>query len=168
MPTVGHVLRRVAERFNVSCERWRELGVYEEAQSCAPQDGMIVLPCCELQDCGDVVCFEIRIVRQDLFPRRTRSEELEHVLHTDTEAPNTRAATAHIRRHRDSIQGTHISSSASAAGNGDVQAARCEFDHGLHLVAVEPVVPLQDIVQVCARFKVLENRGNGHGPRRTG
>ena len=76
----------------------------------ASQDGMIVLPCGELQDCGDVVCFEIRIVRQDLFPRRTRSEELEHVLHTDAEAPNTRAATAHIRRHRDSIQGTHISS----------------------------------------------------------
>jgi hypothetical protein len=69
---------------------------------------MIVLPGGELEDCGDVVSFEIGIVRQDLVARRTSSKELENVLYTDAEPTNTRATTAHVRRHRDSIQGTHI------------------------------------------------------------
>jgi hypothetical protein len=96
-PGIGDVLIDVTERCNLPRQRRRELGIDEEAQSCAPQDGMIVLPGGELQNCGDVVRFEVGIIREDLFPRRTSGEQLEHVLHANAEAPNTRAATAHIR-----------------------------------------------------------------------
>jgi hypothetical protein len=108
------MLRRVAERLNSSRERRRELSVDEEAQSCAPQHRVIVLLGGELQDCGDIVGFEIRVVRQDLFPRRTRSEEIEHILHANAETANARTAATHIRIHRDSVyRGVR---SASVAG----------------------------------------------------
>jgi hypothetical protein len=106
--TIGHVLRRVADRFNSSCERWRELSVDEEAQSCAPQHRVIVLLGGELQDCGDIVGLEIGIVRQDLFPRGTGGEEIEYVLHPDAETANARAAAADIGARRDSFYRAHV------------------------------------------------------------
>ena len=105
--TISHVLGNVSERFNSSCERWRKLSVDEEAQSCAPQHGMIVLLGREFQDRGDIVGFEIGIVRQDLFARGSGGEQIEHVLHTDAETANARAAATDIGTHRDSIDHTH-------------------------------------------------------------
>ena len=42
---------------------------------------------------GDVFGLEKGIVSQDLFPRRARGEEIEHVLHTNAKPTNARAAT---------------------------------------------------------------------------
>jgi hypothetical protein len=113
-PRIGNVLGQVAERFNLSREGGWKLSVDEEAQSCAPQDRMIVLPGGELQNCRDVVGFEVRIVRKDFFPRCPSGEKIEHVPHANAEATNTRAATANIRRHSDSVHRAHIGSKASA------------------------------------------------------
>ena len=51
----------VGERFNSLRERCWQLSVDEKAQSCAPQDGMIVLASGEFQNC-DVFGFEVGIV----------------------------------------------------------------------------------------------------------
>ena len=68
---------------------------------------MVVLPRGELQNCGDVLCFEIRIIRKDLVTRGAGGEELEHVFHTDTKTTDARATPTDVRRHRDSIKRTH-------------------------------------------------------------
>jgi hypothetical protein len=60
----------------------------------------------EFQDSGDVVALQIRNVRQDLFPRRARGEELENVLH-EYAAANAGSPTTDVRTHGDSIQGAH-------------------------------------------------------------
>jgi hypothetical protein len=106
---IEDVLRAVSERFNASCERRRELSVDEKAQSCAPQNRVIVLPGRELKNCGDVVSFEIRIVRENLLAAGTRSQEIEHVLHADAKTPNTRPATTDVRIHGNSFDRAHTS-----------------------------------------------------------
>ena len=105
--TIRHVLGDVAERFNSSCEGWRELSVDEEAQSCAPQDRVIVLLGGELQDRSDVVGFQIGIVRQDLFARGAGGEKVEHVFDADAETANARTTAADIRIHGDSVHRAH-------------------------------------------------------------
>jgi hypothetical protein len=101
------MVRVMAERFNLSCERRRKLGVYEKAQSCAPQDWVIVLLGRELQDRGDVLGFEVGIVRQNLFARGARSEQVQNVLHSNPELTNARTATADIETYSDPIEGAH-------------------------------------------------------------
>ena len=101
------MVRVMAERFNLSCERRRKLGVYEKAQSCAPQDGVIVLLGRELQDRGDVLGFKVGIVRQNLFGRGARSEQVQNVLHSNPEPTNARTATADIGIYCDPIEGAH-------------------------------------------------------------
>ena len=97
----------MAERCDLSCERGRKLGVYEKAQSRAPQDGVIVLLGGELQDRGDVFCFKVGIIRQNLFARGARSEQVKDVLDADPQPTNRPATAAHIRIYRDAIKRTH-------------------------------------------------------------
>ena len=66
---IEDVLSAVAKRFESARHRRRELGFYEKAQSCAPQDRMIALLGRELQDRGDILGFEVGVIRQDLFAR---------------------------------------------------------------------------------------------------
>lgn len=101
------MVRVMAERWNLSCERRRKLGVYENAQSRAPQDGVIVLLGGELQDRGDVLGFKVGIIRQNLFARGASSEEVQDVLYADPQSTNGRATTAHIRIHCDPIKRAH-------------------------------------------------------------
>src|SRR5262245_50407242 len=63
---------------------------------------MIALTRREFEHRGDVVSFEIRIVRQDFLARRASGKQVEYVLHADAETADARAATADIRTHRDS------------------------------------------------------------------
>jgi hypothetical protein len=111
-PTIGYVFSDVAECLNPSRERRRQLRVDEEAQSGAPQNRVVVLAGGEFQHCRDVFGFEVGIVGQDLFPRRTGREKVEDILHTNAESPKAGAATAHIRIHRDSLYGAHVLSPA--------------------------------------------------------
>ena len=104
---VSHMFRRMAERFNSSCECRRELSVDEKPQSCAPQHGVIVLLRGELQDRGDVVGLEIGIVRQDLFAGGAGSQEIEHVLDADTQTANARTAATNVGTHRDALDRAH-------------------------------------------------------------
>src|SRR5262249_44631575 len=87
--------------------RRRELSVDEKAQSCAPQDGMVVLTRGKLQDGRDVFRLEVRIVREDFFVRRTGGEKVQHVFHTDAQTRDPRPAAADIPRHGDAIHRTH-------------------------------------------------------------
>jgi hypothetical protein len=98
---------QMAEHFNPPRECRRELSVDEKAQSCAPEDGVIVLAGGEFEYRGYIFGFEIGIVGEDLFPRRPGGQEIEHVLHTNAKATNGRAATADIRIHRDSVYSAH-------------------------------------------------------------
>jgi hypothetical protein len=52
----------------------------------------------------------------------------------------------------------------SAAGHWRVEAARRKFDNGFHLVAVQPVVPRQDVVNICPRFEASTWRRHWAGP----
>ena len=101
------MVRVMAERCDLSCERGRKLGVYEKAQSRAPQDGVIVLLGGELQDRGDVLGFKVGIIRQNLFARGARSEQVQDVLHADPQPANGRATTAHITIYCDPIKCAH-------------------------------------------------------------
>ena len=101
------MVRVMAERCDLSCERRRKLGVYEKAQSRAPQDGVIVLLGGELQDRGDVLCFKVGIIRQNLFARGASSEQVQDVLYADPQPTNGRATAAHIRIYCDPIKRTH-------------------------------------------------------------
>jgi hypothetical protein len=74
------MLRDMAERCDLSCEGRRKLGVYEKAQSRAPQDGVIVLLGGELQDRGDILGFKVGIIPQNLFARGAGSEQVQDVL----------------------------------------------------------------------------------------
>ena len=102
------MLGRVAERFNAPRQRRWQLSVDEKAQSRAPQDGVIVLASGEFEYCCDVFGFEIGIIGQDLFPRRTGRQKVEDVLHADAKAADAWAATAHARGHRDSVYRAHV------------------------------------------------------------
>jgi hypothetical protein len=57
---------------------------------------MIVLTGGELQDRRDVLIFQEGILGQDLFPTRTPSKQLEHILHTDTKTAHAGTATTHV------------------------------------------------------------------------
>ena len=80
-----------------------ECRVDEEAQSCAPQHGAIVLARREFQDGRDVFGFEVGIIGQDLFPSRASGQEIEHILHTNAKAANARATAANVWTDRDSV-----------------------------------------------------------------
>jgi len=43
-----------------------------------------------------------------------------------------------------------------------LQTAGGEVNHGLHLLAVKPVEPAQNLVKADARLEVFENRGHRH------
>src|SRR6185436_12519689 len=58
----------------------------------------------KLQNCGDIVRFEIGIVRKDLLTHGTGGEEFEHILYTNTKTTNGRTAAANVCGHGDSIQ----------------------------------------------------------------
>ena len=85
------------------------LGVHMDniSTSLATEHWMVVLSRREFQDSGDVVALQIGEVRQDLFPRRARGEELENVLHTNTQTANAGSPATDVRTHGDSIQGAH-------------------------------------------------------------
>jgi len=104
---ISHVFSLVATRFNVARKRRRELSVDEKAQSCAPQDRVIVLLGRELQDRGDVLRFKVGIIRQDLFTRGAGSEQVEHVLHADAQTANARTASANVGTDGDPIERIH-------------------------------------------------------------
>lgn len=97
----------VAERFNLLCERRRELRVDEKAQSCAPQDWVIVLLGRELQDRSDVLGFKVGIVRQNLVTRGACSEEIQDVFYSDAEPTNARTTATHIGPYRDPVDRAH-------------------------------------------------------------
>ncbi len=78
----SYVFSPLASRLQLARERRRELRVDEKAQSSAPQDGVVVLPGGELQHCGDVLGFEIWVIRENLLARGTGRKEVEHILHT--------------------------------------------------------------------------------------
>lgn len=65
---------------------------------------MVVLPGGELQHCGDVLGFEVRIVRENLLPRHTRGKEVEDILHPDAQATNARTAPADLWAHCDAVE----------------------------------------------------------------
>src|ERR1700733_8471014 len=43
-----------------------------------------------------------------------------------------------------------------------VETAGGELNHGFHLLAVEAVVPFQDVVKIGPRFEILEDGGDRH------
>ena len=104
---IGYVFGLVASRFQLARERGRELGVDEKAQSRAPQDGVVVLPGGELQHCGDVLGFEVGIIRENFLARRTGGKEIEDILHTDAQATNARTTPADLRAHRNAVERAH-------------------------------------------------------------
>lgn len=106
-PEIGDMLSPVAARLDVARQRWWELGVYEKAQSRAPQDRVVVLLGRKLQNRGDVLGFEVGIVRQDLFTRGASSEEVEHVLHTDAKTSNAWTAPANVGTYCDPVERAH-------------------------------------------------------------
>jgi hypothetical protein len=67
---VGDLLSGVAERLDLSCKGRRQLGVDQEAQSCAPQDGW---PFCRAANARTVV-------REDLFPGGAGRQEIQDVV----------------------------------------------------------------------------------------
>lgn len=111
----------VAARLDVARQRWWKLGVYEKAQSRAPQDEVVVLLGRKLQDRGDVLGFEVGIVREDLFTRGAGSEKVEQVLHADAKASDARTATANVGTHCDPVERAHI---GIVARPGAVKVAR--------------------------------------------
>jgi hypothetical protein len=90
---VKDVLSPVAERLNPARQRWRELRVYEKAQSSAPQHRVVVLSSGELKHRGDVLDLQVGVVCQDLFARSPRREQVEHILHTDAKTAHAWTAT---------------------------------------------------------------------------
>jgi hypothetical protein len=126
---------RVAERFNLPSKRRRKLSVDQEAQSCAPQHRMIVLAGSKLQDGRDVFGFEVRIVGQDLFPRGASGQQIEYILHTNAKAANTRATTADVRSHCDSIDRAHVIPPGRAApGKSHCRGSRPEGEVKAELI----------------------------------
>lgn len=71
------MIRPVAEQFDAACQRGRKLGVYEKAQSCAPQHRVVVLLGGELEHRGKVLGLEIRvsIVPYRVWMARTRAQK---------------------------------------------------------------------------------------------
>jgi hypothetical protein len=67
-----------------------------------------VLPCREFQNSGDVVGFQVRIVRKDLVARRTCGQQLQDILHANTETTNGRTTATNVRADRDSLYRTHV------------------------------------------------------------
>ena len=65
---IENVLGGVSERLDSPRECRRQLCVDEEVQLRVPQDRVIVLAGGELQHRRDVLVFEERVVREDLFP----------------------------------------------------------------------------------------------------
>src|SRR5262245_38617707 len=118
----------VAEGSNLSSERRRELSVDEKAQSCAPQDGMIVLSRGELQDRRDVFRFQVWVVREDLLVRRTGGEKVQHVFHTDAQTTDAGPAAADVPRHGDAIHRTHVCSRAARLRHANKGNTSMNFD----------------------------------------
>jgi hypothetical protein len=105
---VEHMLGYVPARLNPPRQRRGQLCVDEESQLRVPKYGVIVLAGGEFQHRRDVFVFEVRVVGQNLFPRRPGSEQIQHVFHADAEPANAGAATANVRIHRDSVDRAHI------------------------------------------------------------
>ena len=103
----SYVFSPLASRLQLARERRRELRVDEKAQSSAPQDGVVVLPGGELQHCGDILRFEVWIIRENLLARSTGSKQVEHILHADAQATNARTAPADLWAHRDAVERAH-------------------------------------------------------------
>jgi hypothetical protein len=93
-----------------SGERRRKLGVHEKAQSRAPQDGVVALPGRKFQYGRNVFRLEIGIVGEDLFSRRAGRQEIEHVLHSNSQTSNARTSAAYTGGHRNSIYRAHFDS----------------------------------------------------------
>jgi 5-methylcytosine-specific restriction endonuclease McrA len=106
--TIRHVLGIVTQGLKTPRERRRELRIHQEAQSDAPQDGMIILPRGELQHGRNVLGFEIGIVREDFVCGRTGSQQVEHVLDPDAKPANAWATAADFRFCRDPLNGTQV------------------------------------------------------------
>jgi hypothetical protein len=97
-----------AECLNPPRQRRRQLRVDEESQLCVPKNGVIVLTGGEFQHRRDVFVFEVGIVAENLFSGRASSEQIEHVLHTDTEPANAWATATHFGIRRDSVNAAHL------------------------------------------------------------
>jgi hypothetical protein len=110
----------VAERLNSPRERRWQLSVDQKAQSCAPQDRVIVLAGGEFQYCRDVFRFEVRVIGEDFFAAGAGGQKVEHVLHPDAEAANARAATTDVCAHRDSVNRAHVLSAAQRAPDNTI------------------------------------------------
>jgi hypothetical protein len=90
---IGNVFRHMPENFELTRQRWRQLGVDEEAHLCAPKNRMVVLSRGELEYGRDVLGLQVGVVGEDLVVSRTSREEVEHVLHPNPEAADAGAAT---------------------------------------------------------------------------
>jgi hypothetical protein len=139
--TIEDMLGRVAERFNAPRQRRWQLSIDEKAQSCAPQDGVIVLAGGEFQYCRDVFRFEVRVIGKDLFAGRARGQKVEHVLHSDAKSPDARATTAHARIHRDSVYRAHVLSAGRPAPNRAILALHQALSLKIHPAVTELVPP---------------------------
>jgi hypothetical protein len=104
---IEHMLGYVAECLNPPRQRRRQLRVDEESQLCVPKNGVIVLTGGEFQHRRDVFVFEVGIVAENLFSGRASSEQIEHVLHTDTEPANAWTTATHFGIRRDSVNAAH-------------------------------------------------------------
>ena len=109
--TVSHVLGGVSKGFESTSQRRRQLRVDDEAHLRAPQDGVVVLARGECQYRSDVVRLQISVVGEDLLVGRTRRQEVEDVLHTNAEATDARASSAHRGIDGNSIEFAHLSAS---------------------------------------------------------
>jgi hypothetical protein len=90
--TVRHMLAIGTQGLKTPREGWRELRIHQEAQSCAPQDGMIILPRCEFQNGRNVLGFEIGIIHEDFVRGRAGGQQVEYVLHPDAKPASTRGS----------------------------------------------------------------------------
>lgn len=70
---------------------------------CRQQHQMIALARSVLEHGGNVIGFKIGVVRDDFFATGTCGKQIQHVTHSDTHAPNTRATTAMLVVERDTV-----------------------------------------------------------------
>lgn len=104
------MLGNTSQGFEPAGQRGGQLGVDEEAHVRAPKDRVVALTSRKLQDSGDVLGFQIRIIRKNLVVGRASRQEIENVFHPDSETADAGTPSAHTRVNRNPIDRAHVAS----------------------------------------------------------
>jgi hypothetical protein len=98
----------MSKRRQMMRQQGRQLDVDEEAHSLGRLDqGMIALACAVLKSRSNVPVLQIRIVPQNIRPRRTSSKHIENVRNANAQAANARTAAIDIGVRSYAVQFAH-------------------------------------------------------------